>query len=67
MITGRPKKPVILSEEEHEQLNAIVNSRSLPHGLARRARIVLMAADGISNSTIAERVGLSHQTVCQWR
>jgi putative transposase len=26
-----------------------------------------MAADGISNNTIAERVGLSHQTVCQWR
>jgi len=67
MITGRPKKPVTLSEGEHEQLSAIVSSRSLPHGLVRRARIVLMAADGISNNTIAERVGLSHQTVCQWR
>jgi len=67
MMMGRPKKPVTLSVGEHEQLSAIVNSRSLPHGLVRRARIVLMAADGISNNTIAERVGLSHQTVCQWR
>jgi putative transposase len=67
MITGRPKKPITLSKEEREQLNAIENSRSLPHGLVRRARIVLLAADGISNNTIAERVGLSHQTVCQWR
>jgi putative transposase len=67
MITGRPKKPMTLSAEECEQLSTIVNSRSLPHGLVRRARIVLMAADGISNNTIAERIGLSHQTVCQWR
>ena len=63
MITGRPKKPVTLSEGEHEQLSAMVNSRSLPNGIVRRARIVLMAADGMSNNTIAERVGLSHQTV----
>jgi putative transposase len=67
MITGRPKKPIILANGEREQLSAVVNSRSLPHGLVRRARIVLLAADGISNNDIAGRVGLSHQTVCQWR
>jgi transposase len=67
MITGRPKKPVILSKEVREQLGAIVNSRSSPHGLVRRARIVLLAADGISNNAIAERVGISHQMVCHWR
>jgi putative transposase len=67
MITGRPKKPVILSEEVREQLGAIVNSRSLPHGLVRRAHIVLLAADGISNNAIAERVGISRQMVCYWR
>jgi len=67
VITGRPKKLVILSEEEQEQLNAIANSRSLPHGLVRRARIVLLAADGVPNCTIAERVDLSHQAVCKWR
>jgi putative transposase len=67
MITGRPKKPVILPQEIREQLGAIVNSRSSPHGLVRRARIVLLAADGISNNVIAERVGISHQMVCHWR
>ena len=67
MITGRPKKPVILSKEVREQLGAIVNSRSSPHGLVRRAQIVLLAADGISNNAIAERVGISHQMVCHWR
>jgi hypothetical protein len=30
MITGRPTKPIILSEEMREQLDAIMNSRSSP-------------------------------------
>jgi putative transposase len=67
MRTGRPKEPIVLSEEEREQLNSIANSRSLPHGLARRARIVLLAADGMPNVAIAERVNISPQMVCKWR
>jgi putative transposase len=67
MRTGRPREPIVLSEEEREQLNGIANSRSLPHGLARRARIVLLAADGMPNGAIAERVSLSPQMVCKWR
>src|SRR4030042_1008465 len=67
MKTGRPKKPMVLSDMEREQLGAIVNSRSLPHGLVRRARIVLLAAEGMPNGVIAERVGLSRQMVCKWR
>jgi len=67
VITGRPKKPIILSDEEQERLTAIANSRSLPHGLVRRARIVLFDADGISSNAIADRVGVSRQSVCNWR
>jgi len=67
MRTGRPKEPIVLSEEECMQLNGIANSRSLPHGLARRARIVLLSADGMPNYAIAERVDLSPQMVCKWR
>lgn len=67
MKTGRPKKPIVLSKQEHEKLKSIVSSRSLPHGLIRRAQIVLMAAEGTSDHCIAEKVGLSRQTVCKWR
>jgi len=67
MRTGRPKEPVILSEEAHEQLKSIANSRSLPHGLVNRARIILMAAEGFPSRIIAQNVGLSPQTVCKWR
>jgi len=67
MVTGRPKKVIVLSSEEREQLIAIANSRSLPHGLARRACVVLLDADGLSSNAIAERVGLSRQSVCNLR
>ena len=67
MRTGRPKKPIILSDQEHEQLTSIVRSRSLPHGLVTRAQIVLMAAEGVISNEIAKKVGLSAQSVCKWR
>jgi transposase len=35
--------------------------------LAQRARIVLLAADGVSNTEIASRVGVSRPTVIDWR
>lgn len=67
MITGRPKAPMLLSEQEQKQLKSIVSSRSLPAGIVSRARIVLMAAEGISNNQISEKIGLSPQAVCKWR
>ena len=67
MKTGRPKTPIILSDQEQEQLRTMVNSRSLPHGLITRARIVLMAAEGATNNEISEEIGFSHQIVCKWR
>jgi transposase len=36
-------------------------------GLAQRARIVLLAADGLTNVEIAMRVGVSRPTVTSWR
>jgi len=35
--------------------------------LATRARIVLLSAEGESNTDIAERLGLSKPTVGKWR
>jgi putative transposase len=67
MNTGRPKSPLILSDEEKKQLESIVRSRSLPYGLITRARIILLAAQDISNRAIAEKVGLSVQSVCKWQ
>ena len=67
MTIGRPKAPLVLAEEERLQLQSIASSRSLPHGLVQRARLVLMAADGLSNGAISGRLGFSPQSVCKWR
>jgi len=67
MKTGRPKPPIILLKEEQEQLKSIAASRSLPHGLVNRVRIILKAADGMANYWIAKKLGLSAHTVAKWR
>jgi transposase len=64
---GRPNVVVAVSAAEAEQLRSIARSRSLPHALLRRARIVLMSAEGIVNQIIAERCGVSVPTISHWR
>jgi transposase len=39
----------------------------LPAGLVTRVRIALMAADGLSNNNIGEKLGVSAWTVSKWR
>lgn len=67
MALGRPIAPVVLSLEVRKQLEQMANSRSHPHGLVRRAKIVLMAADGLNNKAIAEKIGLTGSMVGMWR
>ena len=67
MGRGRPRKPIVLSREVREELTSLSRSRTLSHGLVRRANIILMSADGLSNRMIAQKVGLSPQSVVTWR
>ena len=67
MPGGRPIPPLQLSAEVKKQLEAMANSRSLPYGQVRRAQIILMSADGLTNTVIAQRVGLSIKMVGIWR
>lgn len=67
MNRGRPKKPLNLTDEIKGQLKTIANSRSLPHSQVRRAKIILMSAQGLTNTAIAQKVGLSISVVGMWR
>jgi transposase len=62
-----PAQPLVLLLEERQQLEDIVASPSKPHRMVREGRGLLMAADGVANSVIAERLGVSRSTVLGWR
>jgi len=65
---GRPRRfELVLTKDERKQLAALAASRSLPHGLVRRAEIILLSADGESNAAIAERFGVSRPLISHWR
>src|SRR3954465_7978375 len=59
--------PLGLRDGDRERLTAWTRSSTVSAGLAQRARIVLLAADGVSHSEIAGRLGVSRQTVISWR
>ena len=65
---GRPpQRQLVLSESERDELERMTRSHSAPHGLVRRAQIVLASADREGNTAIARRLGVSNPTVCHWR
>ena len=58
---------VNLSPRDREVLQSWLRAPSLRAGLAQRARIVLLAADGVAVKDIVARVGVSKPTVIGWK
>ncbi len=67
MRTGRPKAPLVVGDEQRATLEGWARRRKSANGLAQRARMVLLSESGLSNLAVAERVGVSPQTVGKWR
>jgi putative transposase len=67
MPMGRPLPALELTAEERQQLAGFAASRSLPHALVARARLVLWAAEGLANQEIAARLNWSKATAGKWR
>ena len=65
--TGRPKAELVLTVEENEQLSRWARRASSSQALAMRSKIVLAAAEGLTNNAVAERVGCEPHTVSKWR
>jgi DNA-binding CsgD family transcriptional regulator len=64
---GRPNKALLIGEADRLHLRALVRSRSMPHSLVRRARIVLLSGEGQSNREVARRCGVSAPAVSHGR
>lgn len=56
-----------LSEEERGALERMAARYSSPYRDVMRAKIVLYAAQGLSNEEIASRLDLPRQVVSKWR
>ena len=58
---------VDVTPRDRELLASWVRSTSIRAGLAQRARIVLLAADGVGTNEIVTRTGVSKPTVIAWK
>ena len=59
---GRPNQALLIGEADRLQLRALVRSRSMPHSLVRRARIVLLSGEGQSNREVARTISPAVKT-----
>ena len=67
MARGRVAVSIDLSAYERGELEDLARRRRTAQGLARRSRIVLLAAAGHENKKIAAALGASEDTVGKWR
>ncbi len=66
-MPGPRPRSVVLTDQERRELERLVRRHTTGQQLADRARIVLLAAEGLNNSEIARQLRLEPDTVRLWR
>ena len=66
-MPNNPAPALILRDGDKEILESWTRSTTIKAGLVQRARIILLAADGMANAHIAESVGTTTTSVWKWR
>ncbi len=59
--------PIELSGDEGRELRQRAARYTLPYREVQRAKMILMAAEGLENGEIARRLEVRVDTVCKWR
>lgn len=67
MAAGRPTIRLSLSEEQRVELIRMVEARKTPQAEAKRARAVLLSAEGCDDKEVGRQVGFSNATAGKWR
>jgi transposase len=67
MRKGRPLTPWFIAAEDRAPLLAWSKRPKTAQALAMRSRIILLAADGLSNMAIASQLRTMQHTVGKWR
>jgi transposase len=63
----RVAKPVLLSADDDRRLRILCKRKRIEVRVQMRARIVLLAADGMSNKDIAETLDTDRRVAARWR
>lgn len=66
-MPGPRPTPLVVTPSQHAILTALAQCRTGPHYLAQRARLLLLAADGLPNAAISRHLAVSLPTVRLWR
>jgi transposase len=64
---GRPKAPLILSDDERQKLDTWASRPKSTQRLAIRAKIILACAEGLENKAVAAALRINPVTVGKWR
>lgn len=59
--------PLLITDEQRRTLKIWISAHKTPQSIVTRAKIILMAADGLSNVKIAKELHISRPTVILWR
>ncbi len=62
-----PAPALVVSDGQRAALEVLSRSQTAAHREVQRARVLLLAADGIANSSIAVKVSVTPTTVRAWR
>ena len=67
-MSGIPEATlIVLTEDERAELEGLARSTKTEYRLRQRARIVLLAADGVASRAIGRKVGCTTGTASKWR
>jgi hypothetical protein len=67
VVSRRSSDRIELTEQERRELEAVAGRLTAPFRTVQRARIVLYAAQGLTNVEIARRLDTAPEVVAKWR
>ena len=62
-----PSPALVMSDAQREILESLAKSQTAAHREVTRAKALLLAADGLASTAVADEVGVSPSSVVAWR
>jgi plasmid stabilization system protein ParE len=63
----RSPNVIVLSADEREHLEATARRYTAPYAEVIRAKLILLAAEGLENEVIGQKLDMPRQNVSKWR